>query len=268
MLPKKKSMALQIQRTPRDYTRIASETDNLLAAQAALEQQLYNARKVFQVTGQLIDPTPPDMRSAADKFADVEMNRINFKKLLMTITDGANADIIVNSVPVNKYATLIQGWPQIEKFVKLKYQFGIPAIDFVTYVKTEYIPDLDTVAVADIGNGKLISSYSNIINTSPTIPEIADLRQTYERSLLPETQKVARIHQCNLLMQGLGEFNALLSEIAKLSPEEQGARLIEINQRVLENLITKNEVIIMLRNLNEANAFHKRQEEIRQIQLM
>ena len=124
-------MALQIQRTPRDYTRIASETDNLLAAQAALEQQLYNARKVFQVTGQLIDPTPPDMRSAADKFADVEMNRINFKKLLMTITDGANADIIVNSVPVNKYATLIQGWPQIEKIVKLKYQFGIPAIDFV-----------------------------------------------------------------------------------------------------------------------------------------
>ena len=81
---------------------------------ANLEQGYYNAGKVFQVTGQLQDPTPPDMRSESDKFALVEQNRQYFRTKLLGVTSGANSDVIVNDVPFKNIPRILQGWPTIK----------------------------------------------------------------------------------------------------------------------------------------------------------
>jgi hypothetical protein len=101
---------LQIQKTPHDYQRIVNENMNFLKMQANLEQQYYNANKVLQVTGMLQDPTPPDMRSESDRFAIGEQTRQQFRTQLMTITNGTNADLIVNDFSVSNIPRILQGW--------------------------------------------------------------------------------------------------------------------------------------------------------------
>ena len=165
-----------------------NENLNYLKMKAILEQQYYNSLKVFEVTVQLQDPTPPDLRSEADKFSQIEQNRQFFRTKLMTVTNQANSDKIVDDLPLKDIVRVLQGWPIVEKYCKENFVYGIPAVAFMTFIKEKFLPDLSVDTMPNIGNNYLISTISDIIATTPSRQDIANLRKAYQDSFLPEPQ--------------------------------------------------------------------------------
>jgi hypothetical protein len=249
---------LQIQKTPHDYQRIVNENMNFLKMQANLEQQYYNANKILQVTGMLQDPTPPDMRSESDRFAIGEQTRQQFRTQLMTITNGTNADLIVNDFSVSDIPRILQGWPIISKYCKENYVYGIPAKAFATYIKETFLPDIDVASMVSIGNSYLISTIQDIVATTPTESDVLALKKAYEDSYLPNADKAAAVTAIDTILADLIAFRTELVALAKETPEKQGQMIFQINRAILDKKLIKNQILEMTRAQQTANALGAR----------
>jgi len=107
---------------------------NNLRLQASNDLKNYNATKLFDITGQL-PLTPPDMTSVSDKYKDLENLKVKVRGELMTITDGENADSIVQSISPTLLVFLANNMPYITEKMKKKNALGVLAPVFITYLK-------------------------------------------------------------------------------------------------------------------------------------
>jgi len=107
---------------------------NNLALQASNNQKNYNVNKLFQVTGQppLI---PPDMRSVSEKYNDLDNLRVKVRSELMSITDGQNANAVVEGISPLLLVFLANHMPYITKKMKERYALGVEAPILIDYLK-------------------------------------------------------------------------------------------------------------------------------------
>jgi hypothetical protein len=95
----------------------------------------YNANQIFKQSGVL----PPsitalvDTRSITEKYADKQKARVAVIAGLREITDGANANQIIDQIQGNDIIDLLNNLPQIIAEIKPKWSLGITAPAFLSY---------------------------------------------------------------------------------------------------------------------------------------
>ena len=114
--------------------RLRKQYVNNLNLEAKNNKTNYDANKIFQVTGE--EPIrPPDMRSVEEKEKDILNLKTLVRSHLMEITDGMNANQIVNELTNNELIFVANQMPFLIDELKPKFSLGIPARIFLLYVK-------------------------------------------------------------------------------------------------------------------------------------
>ena len=119
---------------PVDENKYREQYLNNLRVEASTTQLNANANAIFKKTGQT--PTQPtDTRTTTEKHDDIEKVKIELRSGLSNLTDGTNANDIVNSLTDNEILFALAQLPAITADLKPKFALGIPAVIFVNYLK-------------------------------------------------------------------------------------------------------------------------------------
>jgi len=114
--------------------RLRKQYVNNLNLEAKNNKKNYDANKILQVTGE--EPIrPPDMRSVEEKEKDILNLKTLIRSNLMEITDGVNANQIVDELTNNELIFVANHMPYIIDELKPKFTLGIPAKIFLLYVR-------------------------------------------------------------------------------------------------------------------------------------
>lgn len=162
----------------------------------------YNANQIFKQTGQL----PPsitalvDTRSITEKYADKQKARIAVLSGLREITDGANANQIIDQIQGNDIVDLLNNLPQIIAEIKPKWSLGITAPAFMAYwnrYKQALSLNAGVSTLAVLQSNQLLTNIQgllqNIQATLATKQDYTLLKSVF--SLLPQTEEVQRATQ-------------------------------------------------------------------------
>jgi hypothetical protein len=207
----------------------------------------YNANQIFKQTGQL----PPsitalvDTRSITEKYADKQKARIAVLSGLREITDGANANSIIDQIQGNDIIDLLNNLPQIIAEIKPKWSLGITAPAFMSYwnsYKKALSLNAGVSSLPVLQSNQILTNIQgllqNIQNTIATKEQydalgkiLGDLPDTTQslmakkmnertkeltQSLIAETQKIEGINDPIAKQNRI----ALLAEIASLLPTQ------------------------------------------------
>ena len=123
-----------MQRNSMDYDRYLDEYRANLQLQINNNNKVYNAVSQMQ-QGVMIPEAPPDMRSLAEKIADIQSLKNQLSILLRQITDGANASMIVNKLNDDDVARAVQYFPALSSKLKSSYDLGVPSDVFIQALK-------------------------------------------------------------------------------------------------------------------------------------
>ena len=156
-----------MQRNSMDYDRYLDEYRANLQLQINNNNKVYNAVSQMQ-QGVMIPEAPPDMRSLAEKIADIQSLKNQLSILLRQITDGANASMIVNKLNDDDVARAVQYFPALSSKLKSSYDLGVPSDVFIQALKN-YSELQDENAGIDMGlqglqntSDKILLSLKNI----------------------------------------------------------------------------------------------------------
>ena len=108
-----------------------------------------NANQQFKATGQ----TPAQMldnRTITEKYTDVERLKVELRSGLMGLTDGTNANQIVEALTPGELMFATTQFPFIVQDLKPKWQLGIPAPIFLAYLR-RLIAKWDQTEGVDMG---------------------------------------------------------------------------------------------------------------------
>ena len=155
---------------------------NNLNLEASNDNKNYVANKILQITGE--EPVrPPDTSSIEDKFKNTLNLQTLVRSQLMDITDGTNANQIVDNLSVDMLQFVAQRMPSIIEDLKPKFALGIPAQVFISYVdKLKKKAD----ATLDIEYG---SSGQTPFSSAVSSPEL-DFGKIYEPRMIDETPTI------------------------------------------------------------------------------
>ena len=100
-------MAFSMLKRPMDYEKYLDEY------KANLQLQINNNNRVYDAVSQAnqgiqIPEQPPDMRSLSEKIGDVQNLKNQLSVQLRQITDGSNADMVINRLSDDKLARAVQ----------------------------------------------------------------------------------------------------------------------------------------------------------------
>jgi len=138
---------------------------NNLLLEAKNNEINYQANKILQITGE--EPVrPPDTSSIEDKFKNVLNLQTLVRSQLMELTDGTNANQIVDGLSDDMLQFVAQRMPSLVEELKPKYALGIPAQVFIQYVKK-----LKLKAEATLDN-EYGSSGQTPFSSAVTTPEV------------------------------------------------------------------------------------------------
>jgi hypothetical protein len=162
----------------------------------------YNANQIFKQTGVL----PPsitalvDTRSITEKYADKQKARVAVLSGLREITDGANANQIIDQIKGNDIVDLLNNLPQIIAEIKPKWSLGITAPAFMAYwnrYKQALTMNAGVSTLAVLQSNQLLTNIQgllqNIQATLATKQDYTLLKSVF--SLLPQTEEVQRATQ-------------------------------------------------------------------------
>lgn len=162
----------------------------------------YNANQIFKQTGQL----PPsitallDTRSITEKYADKQKARIAVLSGLREITDGANANAIIDQIQGNDIIDLLNSLPQIIAEIKPKWSLGITAPAFMSYwnnYKKAQTLNAGVSTLAVLQSNQLLTSIEGLLqNIQATIPTKRDyqlMKSVF--ALLPQTEQIRITNQ-------------------------------------------------------------------------
>ena len=121
-------------RTALDMKKVEDTFMANLRQQIRLDEENYRANMTYLKTGQL--PVSPllDTRTVTEKLLDVERLKVELQKKLLTITDGFEANKIVQNLDSGQLRFLAQNFGPIQEAMKKLYSVGVLADIFIDYL--------------------------------------------------------------------------------------------------------------------------------------
>jgi len=188
----------------------------------------YNANQIFKQTGAL----PPsitaliDTRSITEKYADKQKARIAVLSGLREITDGANANQIIDQIHGNDILDLLNNLPQIIAEIKPKWSLGITAPAFMGYwnnYKQALSLNAGVSTLAVLQSNQLLTNIQGILqNIQATLPTQQDyklMKSVFK--LLPQTEQVRLTDQMiNDAMEQADEIVKIANEVSQMTQED------------------------------------------------
>lgn len=165
-------MSGQPNKNPSDADKFRQQYLANLDLRARLDDVNLQANKVYKRTGQL-PVEPSDFRTTEEKLADIEKLKVEVRSKLSEITDGREANKIVQELSPKQMLFYAQSADAINKEIKPKYRMGIYAEIFepflVNYMNT-------TANVNGIQSGLQQTSGRNVeLNTMDIVKAFPDV---------------------------------------------------------------------------------------------
>ena len=174
-------MSGQPRRKPIDASKFREQYIANLALEAKNNDMNYQANITFKKTGQT--PTQPlDNRTTAEKLADIQRLKIDVRSELNQITDGQQAQDIVNTLNDQELWFLANRMPEIVSIIKPKYKYGVLAVFFVDFLRrymAKYIRnnDVEQEGLQQATGNQILASLGAIQATLVQLPTLQHLRQ-------------------------------------------------------------------------------------------
>lgn len=121
-------------RTALDMKKVEDTFRANLRQQIRLDEENYRANMTYLKTGQLPVSALPDTRTVTEKLLDVERMKVELQKKLLTITDGFEANKIVQNLSSDQLRFLSQNFGPIQEAMKKLYSVGVLADIFIDYL--------------------------------------------------------------------------------------------------------------------------------------
>ena len=167
-----------MQKKPLDYDKYLEDYKANLQLQISNNNRIYNA--VSQANQGIDIPTPPaDTRSLSEKIGDIQNLKNQLSVQLRQITDGQNADMIVNRLSDDELGKAVQYFQILAQKLKSSYALGVPADVFVQALQN-YSDLQDESAGIDVGLQGLQKQSNKIL---------LSLKNIAERGLNPKSVK-------------------------------------------------------------------------------
>jgi hypothetical protein len=210
-----------------------------LQLETANNLQNYNANQIFKQTGQV----PPsitalvDTRSVTEKYSDIQKAKVALISGLREITDGANANVIADSIHGNEIVELLNNLPQIVSDIKPKWVLGITAPAFLAYWNRYKQALASNSGVTNFGmleSNQLLTNIQGVLqNIQATLPTAEDYQKLKQIvSMLPETENQSlAIKTIDDSMKEAEQISAQARKVAQIENGENADPIL-IEQRV------------------------------------
>lgn len=185
-------------------------------------QKTSDAVSILKQTGQ--PPlAPQDTRSVNEKIGDVEKLKISLRRKLMDITDGQQANDIMNALSNDEIQALSLVYGDVSAVLKAKYTSGVPAPIFLEYIR-RYLKDYSKNIGLASGNQGVVAEELKLTRdmlqrVMPSPPIMDELM----RSIMTAPDSRARdeaIAAARLLAQSLPDINDITATQTILSEVE------------------------------------------------
>jgi len=228
-----------------------------LNLRAELDDLNLQANKTYISTGQL-PATPPDNRTLTEKLADVQRLKIELRNKLSDITDGLQANAIVENLNPDQLVFLSQNFEPISQQMRQNYALGVQSDIFVDYLN-RYINKFNETKGVEFNlqqsTGKqLLANQKNIINNMANIKDIS----TIQDLIIELGQQNSRLGKS--IFQNLNELENIVSNLPDTFVEFQKT----------DNAIRKSEILNLVNNIvqelptkEELNKITKELEKIK-----
>ncbi len=178
-------MSGQPNRNPSDADKFRQQYLANLDLRARLDDVNLQANKVYKRTGQL-PVEPSDFRTTEEKLADVEKLKVEVRSKLSEITDGKEANKIVQELSPKQMLFYSQSAEAINKEIKPKYRMGIYAEIFLPFL-VNYMNTLANVNGIKTGlqqtSGKDVELNSfDIVKAFPSFDELKRFQEEAYKS--------------------------------------------------------------------------------------
>jgi hypothetical protein len=207
-----------------------------LNLRAELDDKNLQANKTYIRTGQLpVEPT--DTRTLTEKLGDVQRLKIDLRNQLLDITDGLEANAIVQSLNSDQLIFLSQNFGPISEQMKQNYSLGVLAPIFVDYLN-RYISKFNETKGVEFNlqqstGNKLLAGQSIIMNEMANVSDIIKLED-----LITELgQQNTRLGKS--IFRNLNELEDVVSNLPDTFVSLQNA----------DNSIQKAEILTLLNNI-------------------
>ena len=204
-------------RAPQDRRKVYNEYIANLDAQIENLSKTEEAVKTLALTGQ--PPIrPPDTRTINEKMLDIEGQKRSLRQALRDVTDGQNAEIIMNTIEDEDVVFLAMAFQDFAKLLQSKFEGGVPAPIFNEYLqryKADYINAVKT-RQGDAQSKtaeELLLSIRELARIAPNNAQLRDLRFAVDR--LPEGA-VPESLRANVL-RSVSELDILLPTAEQIS---------------------------------------------------
>lgn len=204
-------------RAPQDRRKVYNEYIANLDAQIENLSKTEEAVKTLALTGQ--PPIrPPDTRTINEKMLDIEGQKRALRQALRDVTDGQNADIIMNTIEDEDVVFLAMAFQDFAKLLQSKFEGGVPAPIFNEYLqryKADYINSVKT-RQGDAQSKtaeELLLSIRELARIAPNNAQLRDLRFAVDQ--LPEGA-VPESLRANVL-RSVSELDILLPTSEQIS---------------------------------------------------
>lgn len=248
---------------PTDASKFRQQYLANLALQARNDQINLEANKIFKKTGQT--PTQPtDTRTTAEKLADIERLKLDIRGGLKDITDGAQANIIVNNLSPDEMVFLAQQLPTIIADLKPKYKNGILGAIFIPYFR-KYKDKYDQTQGVEYGlqqdAGRQILLGIEQIQRDMVD---ADLLARVEENILGATSQMSkrRTEQIRREINELRQIIPTAEDIEQLRQIDNPITRAEIQELLndaLQELPTKVEIMTLMYRIEQSQAQNNQQ---------
>lgn len=232
-------------RKPMDYDKYLDEYKANLQLQINNNNRVYNA--VSQANqGIQIPEQPPDMRSLSEKIGDIQNLKNQLSVQLRQITDGKNADMIVNSLNDDELARAVQYFQTLAQKLKSSYALGVPADVFIQALQN-YSELQDESAGIDMGlqglqrqSSEILLSLKNIAEHGLTPESIQNLIEYGKSKKVASPAQLITLTELEDVLYSLDDLKRI-SELPIEQKTELEQRLSEIypklpSQRDFEDL--------------------------------
>jgi len=217
-------MAFSMMRKPMDYDKFLDEYKANLQLQINNNNRVYNA--VLQVNkGIQLPEQPPDMRSLSEKIGDVQNLKNQLSVQLRQITDGSNADMIVNRLNDDELARAVQYFQILSSKLKTAYALGVPADAFIQALKN-YSDLQDDTAGIDMGlqglqkqSNQILLSLKNIVDYGLTPDAIQNLIEYGKSKKLATPAQLITLDELERVLFSLDDLKRISEMPADLKTE-------------------------------------------------
>lgn len=268
-------MSGQPLKSPSDASKYRQQYMATLALQANINDANLQANKIYKRTGQT--PTQPtDMRLTSEKLADIERLKIEVRAKLGDIMDGPNAEEVAYDLSPDALQFLAQNIDAIVKEVKPRYQVGIPAQAFITFLNSYMIKSsrINEVAfglqqaaggdvmmgaeqIRDIVDGDVLDRLGDAIGSNTVEPslqrQLSQKIEIFRREIFPLIEDLTNLGQIDdvetrhiiqeymtSIVNSLPTQNIIITELIRLenAVERQDRRQAELYGQRITQLLT------------------------------